>query len=248
MSRLLMILLIAGSVQAQDKGALAIVKASIEAHGGAEALGKARTATSSASGTMTNRGQEIKFAATGLYGLPEKYRIEMTAELNGMKLVVTQVLNGKKTKVSAKLNGVENPLDPKVKDETVQAGLLQDVSTLVPLVEGKKYSLRQDKDADVNGSPAAVVIVTGNGLREVKLFFDKKTQRLVKTQRKAFANGAAGVAEVDEETYMSDFKAFDKAQLPTTVLVNHDGKKFMTMTVSDWKFLAKVDEKEFVVD
>ncbi len=248
MRSIIAILFLAAGATAQENTALPVVKAAIEAHGGAEALAKARTARSSATGTMTLNGQEIKFNATGAYSIPDKYRMDVNAEMSGGKLVVTQILNGKKTKVTAKLNGTDSPVDPKVKDETIQAGLLQEISTLTPLLDAKKYTLKLEKDADLNGNPAAVVAVTGNGLKEVKLFFDRKSGRLVKTQRRGFANGAAGVVEVSEETYLSDFKPFEKAILPTAMAVNHDGKKFMAMTVTEMKFVDKIDDKEFTIE
>jgi hypothetical protein len=233
---------------AQDDPA-ATVKKAIEAHGGTAALNKTKVAKSLSKGTMNvGNNQKVEYTATAIYSLPDKYKLEVTGELAKLKLVTTQILNGKKAKVRATLAGTEQPLNDRVKDETIQAALVQEVSTLTPLVDAKKYTLKADKDADVNGSPAAVVVVTGNGLREVKLFFDKKTNYLVKMQRKGLAPGPGGVVEVDEETLLSEFKKFDAATLPTKVVVNHDKKEYMTMTVTELKFLDKVDAAEFPVD
>ncbi|CAN5146592.1 hypothetical protein BH11PLA2_BH11PLA2_49590 [soil metagenome] len=243
-----LLLLIAFAPVATAQGdPVAVVKKAIEAHGGADALNKSRTARSTATGTMTNRGQDVPFTATAVYAMPDKFHMEVTLDINGGKFVVTQILNGKKTKVTAKLGSNDTPLDPKQKEETAQAGLLQDISSLTPLLD-KKYTLKAEKDADLNGNAAAVVSVTGNGLKEVKLFFDKATGRLVKTERQGYANTGTGVVEVKQETYLSDFKKFGNAMLPTATVVNHDGKKFMTMTIADIKFADKIDEKEFSTD
>lgn len=242
---------LAAPAASQDDPA-ATVKKAIEAHGGAAALNKAKVAKSLSKGTMNvGNGQKVEYTATALYSLPDKYKFELTGELAKLKLVTTQVLNGKKAKVRAMLGGTEQPYNDKldkVKDETIQAALVQEASLLTPLVEGKKYTLKADKDADVNGSPAAVVVVTGNGLREVRFFFDKKTHQLVKMHRKGLAQGAAGLAEIDEETLLSDFKKFDAALLPTKVVVTHDKKEYLSMTVTELKFLDKVDAAEFPVD
>jgi outer membrane lipoprotein-sorting protein len=242
-----LLLAFAATAAAQDNPALPVVKAAIEAHGGADALTKARTARQSASGTMIVQGKENKFSYTAAYATPDKYRVEMTADIGGLKVSAIQILNGKKTKMSVKYNGTETAIDPKAKDEVVQSGLLKDVTLLTPLLD-KKYTLKLEKEADVNGQPAAVVSVTGNGLKEVKLFFDKKTNRLVKTQRRGYANGPAGVVEVNEEIYLSDFKKFDRALLPTAIVQNHDSQKYMTATVTEWKFVDKIDDKEFSVE
>jgi len=36
--------------------------------------------------------------------------------------------------------------------------------------------------------------------------------------------------------------------IPMKMLVNHDGKKFMTMTVVEAKLMDKVDAKTFAID
>lgn len=230
-------------VAAQD--AAAVVKKAIEAHGGTDALNKAKIAKTTGKGTITMPdGQKVEYVSTAIYSLPDKYKLEIVGELAKLKLVTTQVLNGKKVKMRAVLGGMENPLPEKAKDETIQAALVQEVSLLTPLVAEKKYTLKADKDADVNGKPAAVVVVSGNSLREVKLFFDKGNNQLVKMQRKAF--GPAG-GEVDEETYLADFKKVESALLPGKVVVHHNKKEFMTIA-ADWKFLDKVEASEFAID
>jgi len=243
-----MMLVLAVPALAQDNPALPAVKAAIEAHGGAEALAKARTARMTATGVIVLQGQEVKFNAVFAYAVPEKYRIDLTAEHMGAKMVASQILNGKKVKISTKHNGTETVVDPKLKEETLQSVLYEEVRSLTPLLDAKKYTLKSEKDAEINGNAVKVVMVSGNGLKDVKLFFDEKSNRLVKTQRRGFGKGAAGIVEVDEEAVFSDFKPFGKAVLPTVMAVYHDGKKFMSMTVTDLKFADKIDDKEFITD
>jgi hypothetical protein len=226
----------------------AIVKKAIEAHGGADALNKAKTAKSLTKGTMTVAGSKIEYTATAQYSLPDKYKLEVSGEISKLKLITTQILNGKKVKVRASLQGADQPMDPKVKDETIQVGLIQEVSLLTPLLDAKKYTLKSEKEADVNGSPASVVLVTGNGLKDLRFFFDKKTNLLVKMQRKALGPTSNGLADVEEETILSDFKKYDSALLPSKMIVNHDKKEYMTMVVTEWKFLEKIDPAEFAID
>ncbi|QEL17343.1 hypothetical protein [Limnoglobus roseus] len=238
-------LAVAGPAFGQDSAATVVTKA-IEAHGGKEALNKAKIARTTGKGTITMPdGQKVEYASTAVYSLPDKYKLEITGELSKLKLTTTQILNGKTVKTRAVLGGNEQPLPEKVKEETIQAALVQEASLLTPLVDGKKFTIKSDKDADVNGNPATVVVVTGGGLsRELKLSFDKKTNALVKMQRKA---PGAGGGEVDEETYLSDLKKFDAAMLPGKVVVHHNKKEFMTIA-ADWKFLDKVEASEFAVD
>ncbi len=233
---------------AQEPKPADVIQKAIAAHGGADALNKAKIAQTTAKGTMNLVGQKVDYATTAIHSLPDKYKLETTGELAKLKLVTVQILNGKKTKIRATLAGSEQQLPDKAKDETIQAALVQEASLLTPLLDAKKFTLKMDKDADVNGSPATVLIVTGNGLKELKLYFDKKSNLLVKMQRKGLAPGAAGIVEVDEETSLSDFKKFGEALLPTKVVVTHDKKEFLSMTVTEWKFLDKVDPATFSVD
>ena len=237
-----------GIATAQDDGAIAIVKKAIEAHGGADALNKTKTARSAAKGNMTVSGQELTFSAIAVYSVPDKYKLEIQAEISGLKLTTLQVLNGKKTKIKTMLAGTEQPSSDKMKEETIQAGLLQEVTTLTPLLDVKKYTIKMEKDADVKGTSANVVLVTGNGVVDVRLFFDAKAGNLIKTQRKGIAPGPSGVIDVVEETFLSEFKKTDGALLPTKVVVEHDKKKFMTMTVTEMKLLDKVDANDFKTD
>lgn len=238
---------LAGAAAGQDEAA-AVVKKAIEAHGGAAALAKARTAKTTGTGTLTVSGLDIAFTATSVYQLPDRYKAEIAGEVTGLKLTALQVVNGKKVKVKTTLGGQPQPVDEKLKEETLQAALLQDVTTLTPLAEGGKYTIKSDKDADLPGGKAAVVVVTGTGLRDTKLYFDRTTGRLVKTERKALTAGPTGPVQVTEETVLSDFKPVDKAVLPMKTVTTHDGKKFMTLTVTEWKLLETVDAKEFGTD
>jgi hypothetical protein len=239
---------VAAAAPAAAQDAAAVVKRAIDAHGGADALNKTRTARAKGKGTLTLLGQDHEFASASVYALPDKFKLELAAEINKLKLTATQVVNGKQVKVRTTLAGTEQPATDRVKEEALQAVLVQDATTLTPLVEGNKYTLKLEKDEDVEGSPAAVVLVTGNGLKELRLYFDRKTGRLVKTKRTGLASNATGVVEVTEESFLSDFKPVGAAQIPMKVLVKHDGKPFMTVTVTEVTPLDKVDPDEFKIE
>jgi hypothetical protein len=229
---------VAAAAPAAAQDAAAVVKKAIDAHGGADALNKTRTARAKGTGTLTLLGQDHEFASASVYALPDRFKLELAA----------QVVNGKQVKVKTVLGGTEQPTTDRVKEETAQAVLVQDATTLTPLVEGNKYTLTAEKDADVAGSPAAVVLVAGGGLKDLRLFFDKKTGRLVKTQRKGLASNATGLVEVNEESFLSDYKPVGGAVLPMKVTVTHDGKKFMAVTVTEVTPVDKVDPDDFKIE
>ena len=228
-------------VYAQES-AEAVVKKGIEAHGGAEVLKKLTAGEATYKGDMTVFGMDLEFTAKSVYQLPDKFRMEIDTEAGGQKLAIVQVVNGTKTK--SMLNGMATPLGEPEQKELRQAAMLQEISQLTPLLDGKKYTLKLEKATD----EANVVAVTAKDLNDTKLFFDKKTGLLTKTERKGLAPSMGEPTEVTEESVMSDFKKFDGVMLPTKITVNHDGKKFMTMTVTDAKLMEKAEDKAFAVD
>jgi outer membrane lipoprotein-sorting protein len=225
-----------------QESAEAVVKKGIEAHGGAEVLKKLTAGESTYKGDMTVFGMDLEFTAKAIYQLPDKFRMEIDTEAGGMKLAIVQVVNGTKTKSS--LNGMATPLGEAEQKELRQAAMLQEVSQLTPLIDSKTYTIKLEKPTD----DASVVLVTAKDLNDTKLFFDKKTGLLTKTERKGLAPSMGEPMEVTEETVMSDFKKFDGMMLPTKMTVNHDGKKFMTMTLTDAKLMEKAEAKAFAVD
>ena len=229
------------AAQAPDS-AEAVVKKAIDAHGGADVLKKFQAGESKFKGEMTVFGMDLEFTAKLVYQLPDKFRMEIDTEAGGQKLAIVQVVNGEKVKST--LNGMPTPVEDAEKKELRQAAMLQEVSQLTPLLEGKKYTLKLEKPTD----DANVVLVTAKDLNDTRLSFDKKTGLLVKTQRKGLAPGMGESREVEEETVMSDFKKVDGMVLPMTLVVNHDGKKFMSMTVTEAKLMEKADPKAFAVD
>jgi outer membrane lipoprotein-sorting protein len=245
---LCVLLVVVTPLAAQDD-AQSVVKKAIEAHGGAEALNKSKLAKSTAKGTMTTpQGAKVDYVANAIYSLPDKYKLEIVGEFSGVKLITTQILNGKKVKAKATLAGTAQPLPEKVTDETLMAAALQDLTTLTPLLDAKRYTIKGEPETKVNEALASVVLVSAPAMRDVKLYFEKKTGLLIKTSRKGLAPGSIGLTEVEEETFLSDFQKTDAAFMPRKLLVKHNGKDYMTMTITELKFLEKVEATEFTVD
>jgi hypothetical protein len=221
-----------------------IVQRAITAHGGEEAL-KAYTKTSSkGKGTMTVYGLEMPFTSEVTFVAPDKLRMEMNAEVGGQKMAMLQIMNGDKFLQTT--NGKKTPIGDVEKKELVQAAMMQDIATLVPLLSGK-YTLKLEKDEKIGEDDMTVISVEARDFRTVKCSFDKKTGYLIRTSRKGFAPGDKGPREVLEETQLSDFKKVENVMIAGKMIATHDGKPFMTMTLSEGKVLKTVDEKLFTV-
>ena len=220
-----------------------VVELAIKAHGGKDALAKATRGSQKMVGTLTVLGTEMDFTGEVLYALPDKYKMTLTVTQPGQKVVATQVVNGDKVKTL--VDGKARQLTAEQKGELRQTAANQEISLLVALLDGTKYTLKAGPDAKVGDADAAVVVVSGKGIADVTLLFEKKTGQLVRTRREAVGPDDKPAVE---ETTLSEFKTFGDVLLPTKLVVTRGGKKFMTMTVSEAKWLDKVEDKAFVVD
>jgi len=220
-----------------------VIALAIKAHGGKDALAKAAIGEQKMTGTMTQLNTEIGFTGLVLYALPDKYKMTLTLSVPGNKVVATQIVNGDKVKTV--VDDKPQELTKAQKGELLQTTANQEISLLVALLDEKKYTLKAGPDAKVGDDDAAAVVVSRKGIADVTLLFDKKDGRLVRMNRQAVGPDDKPVAE---ETTLSDFKEFGDVLLPTTLVVTRGGKKFMTMAVTDVKWLDKIDEKTFAVD
>src|SRR5262249_1684575 len=130
------------------------------------------------------------------------------------------------------------------------AAVLQEAERLTPLLDSKKFTIKAGEEEDVNGKKAAVVVVQPKAVKkEIKLCFDKESGLLVKTAHKGMGPGEDGqTKEVYEESLASDYQKVKGVQVTTKLVVNHDGKKFMTVKISDYELVEKIDDKEFTTD
>ncbi len=223
-----------------DEAAVAVVKKAVEAHGGAKALTAIKAGEMTLKATLNVMGTDVDFEGESAYAFPDKMSVSLTGEVMGQKVAVVQVVNGDKAKMT--VNGTAVPLEDKQKDELKQGIAVREMGLIAPLLD-KKYTLQAEADEKVGGADAAVVRVSATGLKDAKLFFDKKTHLLVRVQRQGLDQSGQ---EVDTVSDLSDFKTVDGIQSPMTVKVTHDGKAFMTMTISNMQFYDKpTEEKKF---
>lgn len=253
MRRLLMglaLAILATGTASADEKAEAAVKKAIEGHGGAEALNKLKATRFVMKGDISIIGMDLEFTGKASFMLPNKYRMEMNSEIMGQKMTITQVVNGDKIKSIVKVGDMTIPEDEEQKKELKFAAIMQEAQQLTPLLDAKKFKIVAGDDVEVMGKKTSVVVVTPTAMdRELKLFIDKTTGLILKTAHKGIGPGEAGTpVEVLEESYMSEYKKVSGIQVAMKMEVKHDDKKFMTVNVSDYEALEKIDEKEFTID
>lgn len=243
------VVLAAAGVAAADEKAAAVVKKAIEAHGGADNLNKYAATRFTMKGEIAIMGMDAEISGDAA-GAPNKFRMNINLTVMGQEINVRQVVNGDKGKRTVKVGDQVVQSMNIEKDEVVLARVGRLVEKLTPLLDAKQFTLRAGDDEDVNGKKAAVVVATPKGLdREFKLYFDKKSGLLVKSGHQGKGPGEGG-AQVDvyQESFPSEYKKVNGVQVATKLTIQHDGKKFMTMTMSDVELLEKLDDSEFKID
>jgi hypothetical protein len=65
---------------------------------------------------------------------------------------------------------------------------------------------------------------------------------LLKSERKSLGPNNS---EVTSESYFHDYKDVSGVKLPMKQITNHDGAKFLEITITDTKVMEKVDDSTF---
>jgi hypothetical protein len=225
--------------RAQDESK-AILEKAIKAHGGAEKLNKLRAVQAKSKGNIQLLGG-LDFTQEMTTSFDGKFKEVMNLEINGKKANVVTLYNGQKGSLT--LNGMDQELPEKVLEELKEASYAIKAARLVPLLTDPMYTLSALGEVKVNDKPAVGVKVSSKGHRDISLYFDKDTGLLAKTESRKLDGQT--MQEVDEERIVTEYQDVDGQKAAKKLVVNHDGKKFMELEVSDIKFLDKVDDSEF---
>jgi hypothetical protein len=234
-----MVALLASAAPAQD-AARALIERAVQAHGGAEALGRIHADKVRFKGTMVIQGHTVPFVAETLMQLPSKYKHVIETNNDGDKHTVIQIING--SKVHIILDGRPLTPDPTQLAEIRNGLELQRAQRLLPLLEDRSYQLALLDELKVNDRPAAGVRVTGRGRKEMRLYFDKEYGLLVRAENRI--DDGKG-KELRQQFFFGDFKDVGGYKRFTKVRVYREGKKLMEAELTDAQPLERVDESEF---
>jgi hypothetical protein len=225
----------ASSARPGEEGeARTIVAKAIKAAGGEAKLAKFNASTFKEKGTYYGMGKGLPY--TGKYAVqwPDKFRMEIentfTLVLNGN---MGWIKTGNETKEMTKEEFA-------AQHTTMQA---EWVASLLPL-QDKAFTLTTLTEIKVADKPALGIKVTRKDFPEVKLYFDKTTNLLVKTEYKT-KSAEQGFKEVTIEAYYSNYSEIEGAMMPSKTAVNQDGKLYVEAEMLELRPAAKLDDKLF---
>jgi hypothetical protein len=228
-----------GAAQAADDPAHALIEHAIKAHGGQERLEKLKADRVTLKGTMFVNEQKGTFTAETTVNVPSQFRNVTLVVLDTKTIKVVQILNGDKALVT--LDGVPKDVVPSALTEMREILHLDRAVRLTPLLSDKAITLAALGDSKVHDKPVAGVKISEKGYADLKMYFDKDSGLLVKTEHDLEESGK----KVTQEEYYSDFKDIGGYIRPTKLVAFRGGKKLMEAELVDAKYLDKVDEKIF---
>jgi hypothetical protein len=235
------VLLAAATVRADDSAAAReLIEKAIRAHGGEATLAKCPVMTMKFKGTVhgSDKTPTILFKAQMTTNGAERVKLIVESDNFG-KFILVSVLNGDRGWIGC--NG-ETQEVKKDKLATMQEDAYSAwVASLLPLKD-KTFNLTMEGEANIDNRTALGVKVSRMGHRDVKLFFDKETGLLVKTER--LAKDEQG-KEVSEATFLSEHKDVQDTKQAMKITIFRGGRPYQTWEVMDYLLAANPNEGTF---
>ncbi len=223
-----------------DDNVKSVIEKAVKAHGGEANLSKVKVIDQTGKGVVSFQGMDVEFSARIVTQLPDKSREEVTFEGNGQKIPTVRVFNGKEGWESGM--GETRELDD-VELAEMKSNMFENyVETILPLLNDKNLTLTLIGDQKVEDKPVIGVKVSAKDQKEIKLFFDKDSGLLVKSERQSLNPDKM---ETTSESFFSEFKEINGVRQPMKQVTKHDGVKFLEFQTSECKLADKTDDSSF---
>ena len=236
-------LLVSPATRADDAAdAKALIENAIKACGGKVGAAPAVT-TWKEKIALDAVGQKLELDTEWTVQVPDKMRLQMTVAVQGTPIDCLAVVNGER--MWFLVNGQLQESGGQQLAETLTEMNRMWATSLTPLLTDDVFKLATAKEKEVNGKPAAGVVVRNRKRPVVTLYFDKETGLLVKREA-TVKDPSTDDKEVLEEIVVSDYKEAGGRKFHTKTVVTRDGKPFYrSEVVSLPRAVEKPDPKLF---
>jgi outer membrane lipoprotein-sorting protein len=232
---LLGLLMLAGTVRADDATeAKALLERAIQAAGGKENLARYRARTWKEKGTYHGMGDGLPYSGTYAVQRPGQFRMVIEG-------VFAIVLDGDKGWVKTEDNVL--PLTKEQLADHQEEQYIGNVATLLPL-EDRAYTLKPTGEVKIGDRPAVGLVVSHQGHRDVRLYFDKETALLIRTEA-TVRSAEMGGKEVQQVADYAEYQKISGLELPMKITIRRNGKLFVEAELSEVKPLTKLDKSVF---
>jgi len=216
-----------GAAVAQEP-ARAVIERAITAHGGHEKLSRARADRARLQGSLYIGLSRVAFTNDVTVQLPRLYRSVVQMQEGNRTRTVVHCLENDQPTIS--LDGQPQAVSASHATQLRQTLELESALRLVPLLSDSRYTLQHLGDFKLEGRVVVGIRVAGRGQRDLKLYFDRQTALLVKTEH--LLDGPGG-QDVTQEAYYRDYREVGGWKRPGRVAAYRDGKKVMEAELID---------------
>jgi outer membrane lipoprotein-sorting protein len=229
-----LMLILSGASRAEDRDCRAIIDKAIKAVGGEEQLTKHQAETFREKGTYYGEGAAQPYTGKYAVQFPDRFRMEIEG-------VFTIVLDGNRGWIAMGGNTQEmNKEQLAQQKESQYAGW---VTTLLPLVKDKAFQLSGLGESKIGDRTVVGIKVTHPGHNEVKLYFDKESGLLVRSEYR-YKDWMSG-KDTEMVSNYENYKRFDGLKFPTKMEMKRDGKQFVEAEIEEVKPVEKFDVSIF---
>jgi hypothetical protein len=193
----------AGLAGAADQ-ARALVEQAIAASGGETALRQSRAVYTKLTGVIYE-DVNAPFSADLYTQYPDRSKLILTVDLSGQKVTMIQALD--RDKAWLRQDDEDTELSAEEINDMHISAHVDNVASLLPLLEDSSYRLTFQGAAEVQGKPAQCVRVSAKGQPDVILFFDKANGLLMKTQYHRREHKKK--QDVLKEEYLNEYREVD---------------------------------------
>lgn len=205
----------------------------IEAQGGRKLLENLKDSTTVADMELIQMG--INGSATMYMKEPNMVRLDM--EFMGM--MITQAFDGETAWGINPQTGVAEDM-PEELAEVMKTGSYGNSALLNPAKYGIKYTYKGKET--IEGKDYLVLDRDHSGGDTIVLYIDPETYLIYKMKQNSFDEM---MAEVVEETVMSDYKKVEGVMTAHVITILRDGTEFAVLTLTDVKFNSGLEDSFF---
>jgi hypothetical protein len=229
------------SASAQEAECRAVIEKAIEAQGGEKTLAAIKATHVKAKGSIAVMGQDADFNIEIFNNVPDQTKAVIQLSFNNMNFEILNVVD--KDKGWASFAGMVKDLEADDIKEAKEQRHVESVTNLIALKD-KAFQLAPLGESKVGETPVVGIQVSKKDHRDVNLFFDKKTHRLLKAEYRAIE--PIMKQEVNQEKFYSEFKELvPGATMASHFLIKNDGNKFMEMDITELRSVDRHDASVF---
>jgi hypothetical protein len=218
-----------------------IIERAIKARGGDEGLLKKRADRVRMKGIVFLGAKEWPFTVETTVQLPSQMKNVQQLTTEQRTYTIVQAINGEQA--WSTVDGKQPAkLEPSLLNELRETLNLNRVARLTTLLRDGTVQLDLLPEARVNDRPVQVIKVSSRGRRDIRLFFDKETGFLVKTEHSL--DDGSGKETVEERIY-GDFRDVGGFLRAIKVVAYRKGAKVMEAELIDVKYFDRIDDAEF---